>query len=109
MECKRYFVKVGDREIEITPEVLEVIHEYIHRPMSLEELAAKLGLETWEDAYIFIKRIPGWLMWMPISLWRYHYKRCGFEYLPPTPPAETVERQEAPTAEAKGEASEAQA
>ena len=106
MECKRYFVKVGDREIEITPEVLEVIHEYIHRPMSLEELAAKLGLETWEEAYIFIKRIPGWLMWMPISLWRYHYKRCGLEYLPPTPPE--AEEQQAPTGEA-GEGAEAQA
>ncbi len=85
MECKRYFVKVGDREIEITPDILEVVHEYIHRPMSLEELASKLGLETWEDAYVFIKRIPGWLMWMPVSLWRYYYKRCGFEYLPPAP------------------------
>ena len=82
MECIRYFVKVGDREIEVTPDVLEVVHEYIHRPMSLEEFAAKLGLETWEDAYTFIKRIPGWLMWMPVSLWRYYYKKCGFEYLP---------------------------
>ncbi len=97
MECKRYFVKVGDREIELTPDVLEIIHEYIHRPMSLEEFASKLGLETWEDAYIFIKRVPAWIMWTPVSLWRYYYKRCGFEYIPQTPPQETTE--EATTSE----------
>ncbi len=103
MECRRYFVKVGDREIEITPDVLEVVHEYIHRPMSLEEFASKLGLETWEDAYIFIKRIPGWLMWMPVSLWRYYYKKCGFEYIPQTPEAQAPQQgqqEEAQAAEA---------
>ncbi len=102
MECKRYFVKVGDREIELTPDVVEVLHEYIHRPMSLEELASKLGLETWEEAYIFIKRVPAWIMWMPVSLWKYHYKRCGFEYIPQTPPQQ-------PQEEAGGEAGAAEA
>ncbi len=75
--CRDYVVKVGDREIMITPEVLEALHEYIHRPMSLEELARKLGLETWEEAYEFIKRVPAWIMWMPVTLWRLRLEKEG--------------------------------
>ncbi len=76
-KCREYVVKVGEKEIMITPEVLEVVHEYIHRPMSLEEFAHKLGLENWEEAYEFIKHIPAWIMWTPVSLWRIRLQRDG--------------------------------
>jgi len=66
-----YVVKVGDKEIEINEDTLKIIREYLHRPMSLEELAEKLGLESWEEAYEFIKKIPAWIMWTPPSLWKY--------------------------------------
>lgn len=76
-KCKEYMVIIGDKQIFITPDVLKIVHEYLHRPMSLEEFARKLGLETWEEAYEFIKRIPAWIMWMPINLWRHRLEKEG--------------------------------
>jgi hypothetical protein len=76
-KCKEYVVVIGEKQVFITPEILEVIHEYLHRPMSLEELARKLGLETWEEAYEFIKRVPAWIMWMPVHLWRLRLEKEG--------------------------------
>ena len=76
-KCKEYIVVIAEKQVFITPEILEVIHEYLHRPMSLEELARKLGLETWEEAYEFIKRVPAWIMWMPVHLWRLRLEKEG--------------------------------
>ncbi|ADI32327.1 hypothetical protein [Staphylothermus hellenicus] len=70
-EAPKYVVRVGDKEIEINEETLEIIREYLHRPMSLDELADKLDLESWEEAYEFIKKIPAWIIWTPPALWRY--------------------------------------
>jgi len=55
-------VKVGDREIELTDEVLEVLRKYVKTSMTLEQLAAELGLNGWEEAYDLIKRVPAWLL-----------------------------------------------
>ena len=66
-----FVVRVGEKEIEVNEEVLEIIREYVKTPMSLEELAEKLGLDSWEEAYEFIKAIPLWVMWTPPSLWKY--------------------------------------
>jgi len=76
-KCREYLILVGEKQIFITPQILEVIHEYLHRPMGLEELAKKLGLETWEEAYEFIKRVPAWIMWMPINMWRMRLEKEG--------------------------------
>jgi hypothetical protein len=76
-KCKEYIVTIGEKQIFITPQILEIVHEYLHRPMSLEELAKRLGLETWEEAYEFIKRIPAWIMWMPVNLWRLRLEKEG--------------------------------
>ncbi len=62
-------VKVKDKEIVINEDILQVLHEYVHTPMPLEKLAEKLGLESWEEAYEFIKKVPGWVLWIPPSLW----------------------------------------
>ncbi len=73
-EERKYVVKVGDKEIEITTEVLEILNEYIHTAMPLEKLAEKLGLESWEEAYEFIKKVPAWIMWTPPTLWEHRKK-----------------------------------
>lgn len=73
-EEKKYVVRVGDKEIELTTEVLEILHEYIHTAMPLEKLAEKLGLESWEEAYEFIKKVPAWIMWTPPTLWEHRKK-----------------------------------
>ncbi len=70
----KYVIKVGDKEIEINEDTLKIIWEYIHTPMSLEELAQKLGLDSWDEAYEFIKKIPAWIMWTPPSMWKYRVK-----------------------------------
>jgi len=69
-----FVVKVGEKEIPIDESVLRIIREYIKTPMSLEELAEKLGLDGWEEAYEFIKALPLWAMWTPPSLWEYRKK-----------------------------------
>ena len=66
-----YVVRVGEKEIEINEETLRIIREYLHTPLSLEELAKKLGLEGWDEAYEFIKKVPAWIIWTPPSLWKY--------------------------------------
>jgi hypothetical protein len=69
-----FVVKVGDKEIPIDERVLSIVQEYLKTPMSLEELASKLGLESWEEAYEFIKALPAWVMWTPPTLWKYRKK-----------------------------------
>ncbi|MEM1639514.1 MAG: hypothetical protein QXJ69_05545 [Desulfurococcaceae archaeon] len=66
-----FVVKVGEKEIPVTEDVLKMVREYVRTPMSLEELAEKLGLESWEEAYEFVKALPLWIMWTPPSLWEY--------------------------------------
>lgn len=67
-------VRVKDKEVVINEETLKVLKDYIHKPMPLEELAEKLGLDSWDEAYEFIKKVPGWIMWTPPSLWRHRIK-----------------------------------
>ncbi len=67
----KYVVKIKDKEIEINENTIRIMREYLHRPMSLDELASKLGLEDWEEAYEFFKKIPAWIIWTPPGLWKY--------------------------------------
>ncbi len=70
-EAPQYVIRIGDKEIEINLETLNIIREYLHRPMGLDELAEKLGLEGWDEAYELIKKIPAWIIWTPPTLWKY--------------------------------------
>lgn len=76
-----FAVKVGEKEIEVDEKVLTIVQEYLKTPMSLEELAERLGLESWEEAYEFIKAIPAWVMWTPPSMWK-HRSKWVLEKLP---------------------------
>ncbi len=55
-------VKVSDRELELTDEVLEVLRKYVKTNMTLEQLASELGLNGWEEAYEVVKAVPAWLL-----------------------------------------------
>ncbi len=65
-----YTVRVGDKVIEINEDVLEVLRRYVRQEFTLEQLANELGLESWEEAYEFIKRIPAWMLWVQPTLWK---------------------------------------
>ncbi len=69
-EEKLYKVRVGDKEIVIDEEVLGILQRYVRVEMTLEELAAALGLEGWEEAYEFVKKVPAWILWIQPTLWR---------------------------------------
>ncbi|NAZ26820.1 MAG: hypothetical protein GU348_01555 [Thermogladius sp.] len=69
-----FVVKVGGKEVEVNEKTLSVLREYLKAPMGLDELARKLGLESWEEAYELIKAIPAWILWTPPSLWKSRVK-----------------------------------
>ncbi len=55
-------VRVGEKEIELTDNVIETLRKYVNTNMTLEELARELGLDSWEEAYELIKQVPAWLL-----------------------------------------------
>jgi hypothetical protein len=55
-------VKVGDKELELTNEIIKVLRKYVKTNMTLEELASELSLNGWEEAYDLIKSVPAWLL-----------------------------------------------
>ncbi len=63
-------VRAGTKEIEINEEVLAILQRYVKTNMTLEELASKLGLDGWEEAYEFIKNVPAWILWIQPTLWK---------------------------------------
>ncbi len=69
-EERVYKVKVGEKEIVIDEEVLDILQRYVRVEMSLEQLAAALGLESWEEAYEFVKKVPAWILWVQPTLWK---------------------------------------
>ena len=58
-------VKVGDKEVVINEETLEILQEYARTEMTLEQLARRLGLRNWMEAFEFVKAVPAWVLWMP--------------------------------------------
>ena len=63
-------VVVGDKEIVIDEGTLEILQEYVRTAMPLEELARRLGLKNWVEAFEFVKAVPAWVLWTPPSFWR---------------------------------------
>ena len=68
-------VRIGEgenaKEVELDEEVLRKVRVYLHTEYSLERLAEELGLESWEEAYEFVKKMPAWLVWTPPTMLRY--------------------------------------
>ncbi|MDT7862121.1 MAG: hypothetical protein RRA45_07900 [Saccharolobus sp.] len=58
------------REIEINDDVIAVLNEYVRTQITLEELAKRLGLSGWEEAYELIKLVPAWIMWTPLPIYK---------------------------------------
>ena len=63
-------IRVGDKEVEINEDTIRILRRYVRTEMTLEQLAAELGLDSWEEAYEFIKKVPAWLLWITPSMWR---------------------------------------
>lgn len=76
---ERFVVKVGDKEVEVNEETLRILRRYKRTEMTLEQLAAALGLESWEEAYELVKKIPAWLLDIEPTMWRVIYKRYVME------------------------------
>ncbi|MEM1640397.1 MAG: hypothetical protein QXN05_01965 [Acidilobaceae archaeon] len=74
-ESESLVVLVGNKAIEIDEKIVEILRKYKRTQMTLEELASALGLESWEEAYEFIKKVPAWVMDVEPSLWKTMYKR----------------------------------
>lgn len=70
MESELFRVKAGDKEIIIDEKVLEVLRRYRTTEMSLEQLASALNLDSWEEAYEFVKNVPAWILSIEPSQWK---------------------------------------
>ena len=58
------------REIILDDETIKVLNEYARTQMTLEQLAKRLGLSGWEEAYELIKQVPAWIMWTPLPIYK---------------------------------------
>ncbi len=66
------------KEVPIDETTLSIVYKYIRSVYTLEMLARDLGLDNWEEAYEFIKRLPAWIAWTPSSFFEYTKRRiCG--------------------------------
>jgi len=64
-------IQVGDKKkIVIDENVFGVLRDYVKTGIGIDELAEKLGVENWSEAYEFIRQVPAWLLWMPPSIFR---------------------------------------
>jgi len=73
---ERFVIRVGEKEIEVNEETLRILRRYKRTEMTLEQLAAALGLDSWEEAYELVKKIPAWLLDVEPTMWRTIYKRA---------------------------------
>jgi hypothetical protein len=74
--CKKYVIKVGEKEIEINERVVKILNTYVRTEMNLEKLAEELGLDGWGEAYEFMKKVPAWIAWTPAILWKREMEKC---------------------------------
>ncbi|MEL9929777.1 MAG: hypothetical protein QXJ51_01095 [Sulfolobales archaeon] len=76
MLCEDISVEIGGRKIVIDENIIRILNEYVKTSMSLEELAKRLELESWEQAYEFLKKIPAWIMWISPTYYMIERKKC---------------------------------
>ncbi|AAY80262.1 hypothetical protein [Sulfolobus acidocaldarius] len=68
MEPIRVKLSTG-REVIVDENAIRVLNEYVRTQMTLEQLARRLGLTSWEEAYELVKQIPSYVMWTPVSIY----------------------------------------
>jgi len=73
--CELVVKLSNNKEIKVDKETLTIINKYIRFEYTLEALARDLGLDSWEEAYEFIKKLPAWLAWTMPSLFEYEKER----------------------------------
>lgn len=56
------------REVIIDENAIKVLNEYVRTQMTLEQLAKKLNLTGWEEAYDLVKQLPAFYMWTPLPI-----------------------------------------
>ena len=76
-EERVFKVKAGEKEVIIDENVLAVLKRYRTTEMTLEQLAEALGLESWEEAYEFVKNVPAWIMNIEPSMWKTISRMAG--------------------------------
>ncbi|MCE4611665.1 MAG: hypothetical protein F7B17_06830 [Desulfurococcales archaeon] len=76
-EERVFKVRAGEKEIIIDESVLAVLKRYRTTEMTLEQLAEALGLESWEEAYEFVKNVPAWIMNIEPSMWKTISRMAG--------------------------------
>jgi hypothetical protein len=69
-------VDVRGKKIEIDEDVIRILNNYVKMEYSLEKLAQDLGLESWEEAYEFVKSVPAWIMWISPTIYKLEKQRC---------------------------------
>ncbi len=77
MACEPIVVEVGDKKIEINEDIVKILNEYARTEYNLERLAEALDLESWEEAYEFVKKVPAWILWVSPTLFRLEKEKCG--------------------------------
>ncbi|BFH73530.1 hypothetical protein SJAV_14740 [Sulfurisphaera javensis] len=58
------------REVVLDDEAIKALNEYVRTQLTLEQLAKRLGLSGWEEAYELIKQVPAWVMWTPLPIYK---------------------------------------
>ncbi|MBP1357325.1 MAG: hypothetical protein JZD40_02390 [Sulfolobus sp.] len=58
------------REVTIDEETIKALNEYVRTQMTLEQLAKRIGLSGWEEAYELIKQVPVHVMWTPLPIYK---------------------------------------
>ncbi|GAY25529.1 hypothetical protein ATG_07320 [Desulfurococcaceae archaeon AG1] len=75
--CDPIYVEVGGKRIEVNEDIVRILNNYVKMEYSLERLAQDLGLESWEQAYEFVKKVPAWIMWISPTIFSLERQRCG--------------------------------
>ncbi|BAK54293.1 MULTISPECIES: hypothetical protein [Sulfurisphaera] len=58
------------REVILDDEAIRALNEYVRTQLTLEQLAKRLGLSGWEEAYELVKQVPAWVMWTPLPIYK---------------------------------------
>ena len=58
------------REVILDDEAIRALNEYVRTQLTLEQLAKRLGLSGWEEAYELVKQVPAWVMWTHLPIYK---------------------------------------